>query len=60
MCENSLKQVPARTISEALLILPKGLESIGCQLGISHRVFNIPTAEIMLDRAGIVPLVGEF
>src|SRR5689334_7864660 len=42
-----------------LLVLPKRLESIDCQLGISHRVLNIPMAEIMLDRPRIVPFICE-
>lgn len=38
---------------------PKIAEPASCQLGIPHRVLNISVAEIALERAGIVAVVGE-
>ncbi len=41
------------------LILPKSLEPLRTELGIAHCVRDIPMPEVLLDRARVVPFVGE-
>jgi len=39
---------------------PEVFEPVRAQLGVSHRVLDILVAEIMLQRAGIVAVIGKF
>jgi hypothetical protein len=39
-------------------IAPKVSEWLWGQLGVAHRMPNVLVAEIILDRAGIVPVAG--
>jgi hypothetical protein len=41
------------------LVLPKILEPLGRQLGVSNRVLDIFVPEVMLERPRVVPVVGE-
>src|SRR5262245_7443810 len=41
-------------------ILPEPIEAVGAQLGISHRVRDVAVAEVVLQRAGVDAIVGEF
>src|SRR4030081_1681178 len=41
------------------LILPETLEAIRRQSGVAHRRGNRPVTEIMLDRASVLPVVGQ-
>src|SRR5215475_10739398 len=40
-------------------ILPKPIEAVGAQLGISHRVRDVAVTEVVLQRAGVDAIVGE-
>ena len=40
-------------------VRPKPLESICGQFGVPHRVLDVPMAEVVLDRSGVVSLVRE-
>jgi hypothetical protein len=39
-------------------ILPEPIESVGAQLGISHRVHNVAMPQEMLERSGVDAVVG--
>ena len=41
------------------LVPPEGLKPVGCELRIPHRVLNVSMAEVVLNRPGVVSLVGE-
>ena len=43
-----------------LSILPEVIEAIGGQLGVEDRVLDVPVAQIELDGAGVLAVVGEF
>jgi hypothetical protein len=38
---------------------PEALEAIGGQIGIAHRVLNVPVAQVMLERAGVLPIAFQ-
>ncbi len=40
-------------------VLPKSLEPLRTELGVAHRVRDVPVPEVLLDRARVVPFVGE-
>jgi hypothetical protein len=42
-----------------VLILPKRLEPICCQLRVTHRMPDVPMAQIVLEGAGVMALVGK-
>ena len=54
LCTNSASVTTARSI------LPKTLEPIGAELRIAHRVRDVFVAEVLLDRACVLALAGEF
>ncbi len=41
------------------LVFPKGLEALRAKLGVAHCVRDVPMPEVLLDRSGVVPLIGE-
>ncbi len=41
------------------LVAPEVFEAVGRQLRVSHRVLDVPVAEVVLNRPGVMPLVGE-
>ena len=42
------------------LASPEIFEPIGCQLRVSNGVLNIPVSKVVLQRASIVAIIGEF
>ncbi len=40
-------------------VLPEILEPIGSHFGVPHRVHDVLVAHVVLERPGIVPVVGE-
>jgi len=57
--------VPGKRILEAgsrieQLILPEILESIRRELRVPHRVHDVSMSEVVLNRPGVVTVVGEF
>src|SRR5262245_41227564 len=57
-----LARVSAAHASCAVLggsMLPKPIEAVGAQLGISHRVHDVAVAEVVLERAGVDAVIGE-
>src|SRR4029453_12254601 len=43
----------------ASLVRPEPLEPIRSQVGAAHRVLDVPMPEVVLNRPGVVALVGE-
>jgi hypothetical protein len=42
-----------------LSVLPKAFEPIRSHFGVSHRVHDILMAHVVLERSGVVPVIGE-
>src|SRR6202035_3207939 len=40
-------------------VLPKALEPICCKFGVPDGVLNVPVAEIVLEGAGVLPIVRQ-
>ena len=49
----------AYAAGDPALILPETLEAIRRQSGVPHRRGHRPVTEIMLDRASVLPIVGQ-
>jgi hypothetical protein len=47
-----------RTASVRPSVLPEPVESVGTQLGISHRVHDVAVTQEVLQRAGIHAIIG--
>ena len=47
------------SFSDVGLVAPEPFEAVGSELRIPDGVLNVSMAEVVLDRTGVVPLVGE-
>ena len=41
------------------LVLPESVEPVWCKLGVPDRVLDVLVSQVMLDRPGVVAVVGE-
>ena len=48
-----------RRVQVERLIRPKRGEALGAQLGIAHGVLNILVPQVVLNRPGIVAVIGQ-
>jgi hypothetical protein len=50
---------PAQFPPHRVSVVPEILEPIGSHLGVSNRVLDIFVAHVVLERSGVMPIVGE-
>ncbi len=41
------------------LVLPESVEPVRRKLGVPHRMLNVFVSQVMLDRPGVVAVIGE-
>jgi hypothetical protein len=52
-------RVTASEVARNQSVVPESLKPVRSKLRVSHSVLDVPMTEIVLDRAGVVSLIGE-